>query len=56
MLLERFRTAKGDEIAALRALEARGGLPPVFAEERPDFMALLCPTYPMKRLARCATR
>lgn len=41
MLLERFRTAKADEVEALRALEARGCLPPVFEEKRPDFMAAL---------------
>lgn len=41
MLLERFRTAKRDEVEALRALAERDGLPPVFRETRPDFMTAL---------------
>lgn len=41
MLLERFRTAKQDEIQALRNLEARGELPPALTLFRPDFAAAL---------------
>lgn len=41
MLLDRFRKAKQAEVEALQALEARGDLPPVFAGERPDFLAAL---------------
>ena len=41
MLLERFRAAKRDELAALRALEARGALPAPLAGPRPSFTAAL---------------
>lgn len=41
MLLERFRTAKQDELAHLRALAAAGGLPEPRSASRPDFRAAL---------------
>lgn len=41
MLLDRFRTAKREELEALRALAARGGLPDPRNGERPDFRAAL---------------
>ncbi|SDF68127.1 indole-3-glycerol phosphate synthase TrpC [Desulfovibrio legallii] len=41
MLLERFRAAKREELAALRALEARGALPAPLSGPRPSFTAAL---------------
>ena len=51
MLLERFRTAKQAEVAALQALQAQSALPPVYEGQRPDFAAALAHRAPESPLA-----
>ena len=51
MLLERFRTAKQAEVAALQALQAQCALPPVYEGQRPDFAAALACRAPKSPLA-----
>ncbi|MDR2050818.1 MAG: indole-3-glycerol-phosphate synthase [Deltaproteobacteria bacterium] len=40
-MLERFRAAKAEEVAALKELSARGALPPPYRGPRPSFLASL---------------